>query len=69
MEPDFEMLENPARVMTAQKKVITLPAGCRYSSIKPVCDFYTPFLHATKLEMVVKLNDWTMQTVTPRLNK
>eukprot|EP00112_Aurelia_sp_Birch-Aquarium-sp1_P023095 Seg675.34_Seg675.31 transcript_id=Seg675.34_Seg675.31/GoldUCD/mRNA.D3Y31 product="26S proteasome non-ATPase regulatory subunit 1" protein_id=Seg675.34_Seg675.31/GoldUCD/D3Y31 len=36
VEPDFEMLENPARVMTAQKKVITLPAGCRYSSIKPV---------------------------------
>eukprot|EP00795_Rhopilema_esculentum_P016346 gene16346-7738_t len=35
-EPDFQMLENPARVMTAQRKVVTLPTDCRYSPIKPV---------------------------------
>lgn len=36
VEPDFQMVDNPARVMPAQRKVISLPVDCRYSSIKPV---------------------------------
>ncbi|PFX28992.1 26S proteasome non-ATPase regulatory subunit 1 [Stylophora pistillata] len=35
-EPDFELLENPARVLPAQLKVISLPGGSRYMPLKPV---------------------------------
>jgi len=35
-EPDFEMIDNPARVMPAQLKKLTLPADCRYSPVKSV---------------------------------
>ena len=36
-EPDFEMLKNPARVVPAQLKVISLQANSRYKPVKPVC--------------------------------
>lgn len=35
-EPLFEMLGNPARVMSAQLKVLSIPAECRYKPIKAV---------------------------------
>ncbi len=35
-EPDFEMIENPARVMNVQKKVISITADSRYKPLKPV---------------------------------
>ncbi|XP_006819466.1 26S proteasome non-ATPase regulatory subunit 1-like, partial [Saccoglossus kowalevskii] len=35
-EPTFEMLSNPARVMTAQLKVITMPEKARYVPLKQV---------------------------------
>jgi len=36
VEPEFQMIDNPARVMPAQRKVLTLPSDSRYSSIKSV---------------------------------
>uniref|UniRef100_A0A4W3I0X4 26S proteasome non-ATPase regulatory subunit 1 n=1 Tax=Callorhinchus milii TaxID=7868 RepID=A0A4W3I0X4_CALMI len=33
-EPNFQLLENPARVMPAQLKVLTMPEGCRYLPFK-----------------------------------
>lgn len=35
-EPNFQMLENPARVMPAQLKVLAMPDSCRYQPFKPV---------------------------------
>ncbi|XP_063715844.1 26S proteasome non-ATPase regulatory subunit 1-like [Symsagittifera roscoffensis] len=35
-EPSFELLDNPARVMPQQRKVVCLPEGCGYTSVKPV---------------------------------
>merc|ERR1719414_1412963 len=35
-EPIFELLDNPARVMPQQRKVVSLPEGCGYTSVKPV---------------------------------
>lgn len=35
-EPNFQLLENPARVMPAQLKVLTMPESCRYQPFKPV---------------------------------
>ena len=35
-EPAFELLDNPARVMPQQRKVVSLPEGCGYTSVKPV---------------------------------
>lgn len=35
-EPDFELLENPARVLPAQLKVLSLPEDSRYMPLKPV---------------------------------
>ncbi len=35
-EPNFQMLENPARVMAAQLKVLTISDSCRYQPFKPV---------------------------------
>lgn len=36
VEPNFEMLSNPARVMKPQLKVMTLAKGCRYIGMKEV---------------------------------
>lgn len=36
VEPNFQLLENPARVMPAQLKVLTMPESCRYQPFKPV---------------------------------
>ncbi|ESO10941.1 hypothetical protein HELRODRAFT_71906, partial [Helobdella robusta] len=35
-EPNFEMLANPARIMKAQLKVLSMPAGSRYIPLKDV---------------------------------
>ncbi|GAA6234188.1 26S proteasome non-ATPase regulatory subunit 1 [Lates calcarifer] len=35
-EPNFQLLENPARVMPAQLKVLTMPETCRYQPFKPL---------------------------------
>lgn len=35
-EPNFQLLENPARVMPAQLKVLIMPDTCRYQPFKPV---------------------------------
>ncbi|XP_072266274.1 26S proteasome non-ATPase regulatory subunit 1 [Pyxicephalus adspersus] len=35
-EPNFQLLENPARVMPAQLKVLTMPEGSRYQPFKPL---------------------------------
>ncbi|XP_015216748.1 26S proteasome non-ATPase regulatory subunit 1 [Lepisosteus oculatus] len=35
-EPSFQLLENPARVMPAQLKVLTMPETCRYQPFKPL---------------------------------
>lgn len=35
-EPEFEMIDNPARTMPAQLKRLTLPSDCRYSPLKSV---------------------------------
>lgn len=35
-EPNFQLLENPARVMPAQLKVLIMPETCRYQPFKPV---------------------------------
>lgn len=35
-EPNFQMLENPARAMPAQLRVLTMPESCRYQPFKPV---------------------------------
>ena len=35
-EPDHEMLENPARVLPSQQKVLMLPSMGRYIPMKPV---------------------------------
>ncbi|KAM7539423.1 hypothetical protein Aperf_G00000054370 [Anoplocephala perfoliata] len=35
-EPNFSMLSNPARVLRAQQRVLSLPEDCRYYSIKPI---------------------------------
>ncbi|KAJ8277195.1 hypothetical protein GJAV_G00072450, partial [Gymnothorax javanicus] len=35
-EPNFQLLENPARVMPAQLKVLTMPDTCRYQPFKPL---------------------------------
>lgn len=35
-EPNFQLLDNPARVMPAQLKVLTMPETCRYQPFKPV---------------------------------
>ncbi|KAL0624820.1 26S proteasome non-ATPase regulatory subunit 1 [Plecturocebus cupreus] len=34
-EPNFQLLDNPARVMPAQLKVLTMPETCRYQPFKP----------------------------------
>lgn len=36
VEPNFQLLENPARAMPAQLKVLTMPETCRYQPFKPV---------------------------------
>lgn len=36
VEPNFQLLENPARAMPAQLKVLTMPESCRYQPFKPV---------------------------------
>uniref|UniRef100_A0A3P8W745 26S proteasome non-ATPase regulatory subunit 1 n=1 Tax=Cynoglossus semilaevis TaxID=244447 RepID=A0A3P8W745_CYNSE len=36
VEPNFQLLENPARVMPAQLKVLTMPESCRYQPFKPL---------------------------------
>lgn len=36
VEPNLQLLENPARVMPAQLKVLTMPETCRYQPFKPV---------------------------------
>lgn len=35
-EPNFQLMENPARAMPAQLKVLTMPEACRYQPFKPV---------------------------------
>uniref|UniRef100_A0A6I8RPL9 26S proteasome non-ATPase regulatory subunit 1 n=1 Tax=Xenopus tropicalis TaxID=8364 RepID=A0A6I8RPL9_XENTR len=35
-EPNFQLLENPARVMPAQLKVLSMPEGTRYQPFKPL---------------------------------
>ena len=35
-EPNFQLLDNPARVMPAQLKVLTMTESCRYQPFKPV---------------------------------
>lgn len=35
-EPNFSILSNPARVLRAQQRVLSLPEDCRYYSIKPI---------------------------------
>uniref|UniRef100_A0A8C6Q8Q5 26S proteasome non-ATPase regulatory subunit 1 n=1 Tax=Nothobranchius furzeri TaxID=105023 RepID=A0A8C6Q8Q5_NOTFU len=35
-EPSFQLLENPARAMPAQLKVLTMPETCRYQPFKPL---------------------------------
>lgn len=35
-EPDFTMIENPARVLPAQLKKLSLPTDCRYQPLKSV---------------------------------
>uniref|UniRef100_A0AAQ4Q1V3 26S proteasome non-ATPase regulatory subunit 1 n=1 Tax=Gasterosteus aculeatus aculeatus TaxID=481459 RepID=A0AAQ4Q1V3_GASAC len=35
-EPNFQLLENPARVMPAQLKVLNMPETCRYQPFKPL---------------------------------
>jgi len=35
-EPSSEVLSNPSRVMKQQLRVLSLPEGCRYSTVKPV---------------------------------
>lgn len=35
-EPNFEMLNNPARTMRAQLKVLSMPEGCRYTPLKDI---------------------------------
>lgn len=39
VEPNFHVLENPARVMSAQLKVLNMPETCRYQPFKPVKTF------------------------------
>ncbi|CAG08091.1 unnamed protein product, partial [Tetraodon nigroviridis] len=36
VEPNFQLLENPARAMPAQLKVLTMPESCRYQPFKPL---------------------------------
>lgn len=36
-EPDFEMIDNPARVIPPQLKRLSLPSTSRYQPLKPVC--------------------------------
>uniref|UniRef100_A0AAQ6IRZ8 26S proteasome non-ATPase regulatory subunit 1 n=1 Tax=Anabas testudineus TaxID=64144 RepID=A0AAQ6IRZ8_ANATE len=36
VEPNFQLLENPARVMPAQLKVLNMPETCRYQPFKPL---------------------------------
>ncbi|MEQ2259937.1 26S proteasome non-ATPase regulatory subunit 1 [Xenotaenia resolanae] len=36
VEPNFQLLENPARVMPAQLKVLMMPESCRYQPFKPL---------------------------------
>ena len=38
-EPDFEMIDNPARVMPQQLKKLTLADDCRYKPVKSVSLF------------------------------
>ncbi|THD26271.1 26S proteasome non ATPase regulatory subunit [Fasciola hepatica] len=35
-EPNFSLLNNPARVMRAQQRVMTLPENSRYQTLKPI---------------------------------
>ena len=35
-EPNFQLLDNPARVMPAQLKVLSMLETCRYQPFKPV---------------------------------
>uniref|UniRef100_A0AAZ3PE54 26S proteasome non-ATPase regulatory subunit 1 n=1 Tax=Oncorhynchus tshawytscha TaxID=74940 RepID=A0AAZ3PE54_ONCTS len=35
-EPNFQLMENPARVMPAQLKVLNMPETCRYQPFKPL---------------------------------
>ena len=35
-EPNFQLLDNPARVMPAQLKVLSMPETCRYQPFKPL---------------------------------
>uniref|UniRef100_A0A8C5K7G8 26S proteasome non-ATPase regulatory subunit 1 n=1 Tax=Jaculus jaculus TaxID=51337 RepID=A0A8C5K7G8_JACJA len=35
-EPNFQLLDNPARAMPAQLKVLTMPEICRYQPFKPL---------------------------------
>ncbi|XP_065700969.1 26S proteasome non-ATPase regulatory subunit 1 [Patagioenas fasciata] len=35
-EPNFQLLDNPARVMPAQLKVLTMTESCRYQPFKPL---------------------------------
>ncbi|KAG8136382.1 putative 26S proteasome non-ATPase regulatory subunit 1 protein, partial [Naja naja] len=41
-EPSFQILDNPARVMPAQLKVLTMPESCRYQPFKTVSFHYLP---------------------------
>lgn len=35
-EPNFQLLDNPARVMPAQLKVLSMTETCRYQPFKPL---------------------------------
>lgn len=54
-EPNFQLLENPARVMPAQLKVLTMPESCRYQPFKPVG---APGQSITSVSSQVTINTW-----------
>lgn len=58
VEPNFQLLENPARAMPAQLKVLTMPETCRYQPFKPV---------NTKTTMTTRTS-WTVGAFKQHLN-
>jgi len=56
-EPNFEKLQNPARVMKQQQKVMTLPADCRFKPVKDLAIGGIILMRDSRLGEVVEFVD------------
>ncbi|GCB68777.1 hypothetical protein scyTo_0000943 [Scyliorhinus torazame] len=63
-EPSSQLLENPARVMPAQLKVLIMPEGCRYQPFKPKEGFLQYAVYCNN--HVTALSEWARLIVVEK---